>query len=156
LGLAVAVAVGVTAVTYLTAAFDRPPASQPVMVIPQPAATPTVTAATPQPSGDAAAPASVRPPASGGQATEKEFTTTGGTVLARCTEDQVYLVFWSPQPGYRVAHVERGPGGEAEIAFARTGSTPIAVEFQCRDGTPVGRVERDGEHSYSSSPTASR
>ena len=45
------------------------------------------------------------------------FTTPGGTVAAECGSAGAYLEYWSPQQGYAVARVVRGPTLVASVTF---------------------------------------
>jgi hypothetical protein len=72
----------------------------------------------------------------------KVLTSSGGTVLVRCSgkPGQVYLVSWSPAQGYEVNGVQRGPGEEAEIEFESDRSS-VSVHYHCTTNGPVQQIE---------------
>jgi len=66
---------------------------------------------------------------------QRRFTTVGGELTASCTGQVVYLVSWSPAPGYRTDDVRRGPGSVAHLTFE--GSPPPVVAWvKCTAGIP--------------------
>jgi hypothetical protein len=67
---------------------------------------------------------------------QRLLTTPGGTVLARCTGVNAYLVSWSPAQGYRADHAQRGPAPIVEVTF-RTATRHVEVEVHCVAGTPT-------------------
>jgi hypothetical protein len=76
--------------------------------------------------------------------TDKLLWSAGGSVIARCTGSQVYLVSWSPEPGYRVRDVVRGPAAQASVRFDGDDER-VSVSVRCVSGTPVATVTRRGE-----------
>ncbi|WP_326556805.1 septum formation initiator [Micromonospora sp. NBC_01796] len=87
-----------------------------------PAATPTA-----GPSGSAGP----TPPAS-----DRVLSTPGGTVVAQCRGDDVWLVSWAPAQGYAASEVERGPDDDAEVTF-ESSARKIEVRVRCEAGQPV-------------------
>jgi hypothetical protein len=59
----------------------------------------------------------------------------------------VYLVSWSPAQGYRVDHVQRGPGEEAEIEFESDRSS-VSVGYRCTSSGPVQQVDGADSSGY--------
>ncbi|MFY1686786.1 septum formation initiator [Plantactinospora sp. WMMB782] len=96
------------------------------------------TSSSPAPSGG---PVGVSPAPSGGPPTVADgsrrlVVTPGGTVLAECTGQRVWLASWTPAQGYRTGEVERGPDDDAEVTFHGSGGR-IEVEVECAAGRPV-------------------
>lgn len=73
---------------------------------------------------------------------EASFSTSGGTVIARCTGAEAYLVSWSPRPGYRVDRAEQGPDHEVEVRFEGDAGRS-ELKISCSDGTPVAETKDD-------------
>ncbi len=102
--------------------------------------------------GDDDPPASAPPPPSGsasGQRSgaDKLLWSAGGSVIARCTGAQVYLVSWSPEPGYRAHDVVRGPAAQASVRFDGD-DVRVSVSVRCASGTPVATVTRRGDDDH--------
>jgi hypothetical protein len=118
-----------------------------VPVDPAPApATPSSTPGDDDPSGSAppSPPRSAPASATGQQASaDKLLWSAGGSVIARCTGANVYLVSWSPEPGYRAHDVVRGPAAQASVRFDNDDDR-VAVSVGCVSGTPVATVIRRG------------
>jgi len=115
-------------------------------------ATGTSTATT-SPSGKPTATTSTQPPKpshtrSGPSSTVRTISSRGGTVVAECTANRVYLRTWSPFNGYRVADVRRGPAAEAEIQFVNAASE-VNLHVRCSGGVPVGSQEVSGDGATS-------
>ncbi|MDG4788718.1 septum formation initiator [Micromonospora sp. WMMD1102] len=84
---------------------------------------------------------SASPAPSGGPPTAADgsrrlVVTPGGSVLAECTGQRVWLASWTPAQGYRTGEVERGPDDDAEVTFHGSGGR-IEVEVECAAGRPV-------------------
>jgi hypothetical protein len=84
---------------------------------------------------------------------DKLLWSAGGSVIARCTGTQVYLVSWSPEPGYRARDVARGPAPEGSVQFDgddTAGEIEVWVSVRCVRGTPVATVTQriDDDHSH--------
>lgn len=94
------------------------------------------------PSPSAHAPASHyaghRPAAQG-----KVLTSEGGTVVAGCVPDGAYLSWWSPQPGFEVGFVRRGPAPAVKAVF-RSDWGSVTMVISCHDGVPVAASGSDG------------
>jgi len=71
----------------------------------------------------------------------RAFATTGGSAVAECVSGGVRLVSWTPDPGYRVAEVERGPDDDVEVSFAGPAGE-FELKLRCVGVEPVS-VEHD-------------
>lgn len=78
----------------------------------------------------------------------KVLTSAGGTVVAGCPPDGAYLSWWSPQPGFEVAFVYRGPAPMAKAVF-RSDRDSVTMVISCHDGTPVVATGSDGDRHSS-------
>lgn len=104
----------------------------PAVPDPSPSPMPSTTA------GAASHHAAHRPPAQG-----KVLTSAGGTVVAGCGPDGAYLSWWSPQPGFEVAFVYRGPAPMAKAVF-RSDRDSVTMVISCHGGMPVPVTGSDG------------
>ena len=132
-----------------------PPASGPVThhpstslptghVTPVPHATTPASRPSPHAPRPSTSPPTSPPPAS----VTRVLTSSGGSVVVRCTGATVYLVSWSPAQGYRVNEVQRGPGEEAQIDFESDRSS-VSVTYRCTSSGPVQQVDGgDGSSGY--------
>ncbi|MGC5055021.1 septum formation initiator [Micromonospora sp. DT48] len=84
------------------------------------------------------APSSPVPPTGPGTepADRRGFSTVGGSAVAECRPDGVYLVSWSPRQGYRVKDVDRGPDDDADVTFVGP-SGEYELSLRCAAGVPV-------------------
>jgi hypothetical protein len=73
------------------------------------------------------------------------LTSPGGSVVAGCGHDGAYLVSWSPQQGYEVTSVVRGPAYLAQATF-RSGRDTVTMTVSCQDGMPS--AHSDSGHQY--------
>ena len=64
------------------------------------------------------------------------LTSSGGTVVADCRPGGAYLVSWSPDPGYEVGTVIRGPAVTARVTFNSAANSVIMV-VSCSAGVPT-------------------
>ncbi|BCJ58290.1 septum formation initiator [Micromonospora endophytica] len=72
----------------------------------------------------------------------RSFSSPGGSAVAECVPGGVYLSFWSPQQGYRVDDVDRGPDDDAEVTFVGpSGKHELSV--RCVGGVPVLEPDDD-------------
>jgi hypothetical protein len=129
-GAATAVGVGLVALSSVGAsALTGPPDPPARLSAPDPASpTVTSTAVSPTPPRTSSA-------GSGASSSDREFTSTGGTVVARCVDGQAYLVAWSPAQGYHTDSVERGPAPKAKVEFEGQGAE-VELEVICVGGVP--------------------
>ena len=76
----------------------------------------------------------------GAQATATPSSTVlssqGGTVVADCRPAGAYLVSWSPNPGYEVGAVTRGPVMIARVIFNTTANS-VTLMVSCSAGVPT-------------------
>jgi hypothetical protein len=68
-------------------------------------------------------------------AVQRQFTTDGGAISARCTGQQAYLISWSPAPGFHPDDVQRGPGFVAHVTFVGR-DRAVSVRVRCVAGVP--------------------
>lgn len=92
---------------------------------PVPSATPTVSVTT------AAPPQSPQPAGTDGTV----LTSPGGQVVAACEQGGAYLISWSPQQGYEVDTISRGPGAQALVSFETT-LNQVTMTVTCTNGVP--------------------
>jgi len=93
----------------------------------QPAST-----ATPQPAPQASSSPS---PASGGSL----VVSPGGTVMASCQSGLAYLQYWTPDQGYEVSDVIRGPAARASIGFEHL-TAEYVISVTCNGSDLVAKV----------------
>lgn len=105
----------------------RPAATPPPTTVPTAPATPAVPT-TPAPVTTTAAPPA---PTDG-----TVLTSAGGEVVAACPPGGAYLVSWSPQQGYEVGDVTRGPAATARVTFESTASR-VTMVVSCSAGVPA-------------------
>jgi hypothetical protein len=60
-----------------------------------------------------------------------------GQLVVRCDGDIAYLESWSPNPGYRVDDVVRGPAATVSVEFESDSADDVEVVVRCQDGTLV-------------------
>jgi hypothetical protein len=77
-------------------------------------------------------------PSRAANSVERPLSTSGGTVVARCSGDTAYLVSWSPAQGFRMVDANRGPGRTVEVTF-RSATQQFEVEVHCVGGAPALR-----------------
>jgi hypothetical protein len=65
------------------------------------------------------------------------FERTPGRVVVMCDGDQAWLVSWSPNPGYRVDDVVRGPGTQVSVWFESDSFEDVEVVVTCQAGQAV-------------------
>jgi hypothetical protein len=85
-------------------------------------------------------PPSSQPPAS------KVLGSPGGQVVASCPPGGAYLVSYSPQQGYDVSNVVRGPAAAAKVSF-QSWSNSVIMTVTCHAGVPsaTSSVRRGGD-----------
>ncbi|TWH68660.1 septum formation initiator [Micromonospora olivasterospora] len=72
----------------------------------------------------------------GGPRASRQFAVRGGSAVAECGPAGVWLVTWTPAPGYREGEVERGPGHEAKVRFVGPDGR-AELKVRCSGGQPV-------------------
>jgi hypothetical protein len=118
-------------------ATTSPPAatSAPVATFaPVPASLPVATSA-PVPVAPSAQGTATTPPATQTSPGGTVLTSQGGEVVASCQAAGAYLVSWSPQQGYEVGDIWRGPAATARVTFESTTSR-VTMTVQCSAGVP--------------------
>lgn len=80
--------------------------------------------------------------------TTRSLSSPGGTVIAQCQGEQVYLVSWSPAQGWQVDEYVRGPARSTMVQFELDDDSEndrdVTVSITCRSGQPVSsNVEAD-------------
>ncbi len=145
-GAAAAVGVGLLALSWIGDGLTTTTAAalQPETVTRDPSAapssdqpSPTVSGASPSPGGSVSPKPSRSAPVAAptGAQPDRVVTSKGGSAVARCTNGLAYLVSWSPNPGYRVDDVLRGPAVEARVQFEAVGSE-VLLRVKCLNGVP--------------------
>lgn len=84
-------------------------------------------------------------PTSSSAPAPRGLTVPGGSLVAKCTGDQVTLLSWSPDPGYRTDDVVRGPAATASVKFKNDGTENLTA-VTCRDGEPHAETIADEGH----------
>ncbi len=154
-GAGVAVTVGVLALSLINSGFasgavQPVPEDGPILTAPSPSPLPSTSPDSPSPSPSPSraaartAPAAPSPSGSGSPSPSgtggpiRQLASTGGTVIARCTDAGAYLVSWSPAQGFEVDDVHRGPARVAAVAFVSP-DQKVWLAVHCVAGIP----ERD-------------
>lgn len=70
------------------------------------------------------------------------LVSAGGEVVAACQAAGAYLVSWSPQQGYEVGDVTRGPAATARVRFESRVSQ-VTMVVSCSAGVPTATSYRD-------------
>lgn len=73
------------------------------------------------------------------------IASAGGTVVAGCAGAGAYLVSWSPQQGYEVTGVVRGPASTARVTFRST-RTSVTMVISCSGGEPSSATYVHSSH----------
>ncbi len=70
---------------------------------------------------------------------DRTLTSDGGSVVARCSGTDVYLVSWDPAPGYELTKAEHGPKPQVQVIFKQISAdnSKVIMNTQCVDGTPM-------------------
>jgi hypothetical protein len=79
-------------------------------------------------------PMSAQPTASAGPASDHTVVTRGGTIIVRCVQSGVYIVGWSPAPGYQTDDLRRGPAAQVGISFESV-QREVSVNVICQANT---------------------
>lgn len=85
---------------------------------------------------------------------DRLVTSPGGTAIARCTPDGAYLVSWSPEPGYRIDNVNRGPASRVSVRFG-AGENRVILSVTCVGGIPQSHVSHSEDDDHVPLPTPS-
>jgi len=65
-----------------------------------------------------------------------------GTVVATCQAAGAYLISWSPQQGYAVGDVFRGPAATASVQF-ESRTAEVTMRVSCSAGVPSATTSGD-------------
>jgi hypothetical protein len=98
--------------------------------------------ATPAPSQSTSTPApsqSTSTSSSGGTL----LVSPDGSVMAECLPAGAHLLYWSPDQGFQVDDVYRGPAPVARVTFQGVGGAEVVMNVSCANGTPVARLGHD-------------
>jgi len=71
------------------------------------------------------------------------LTSPDGSTEATCMAGGAYLSYWSPQPGFEVDDVMRGPAAVASVTFQGV-SGGVEIRVSCTGGVPVKRLVNIG------------
>jgi len=110
----------------------------------EPTPAPTRTTPTPTPTASPSPSPSTAPAAMPGG---KLLVSAGGSVVAGCGPSGAYLVSWSPQQGYQVEDVVRGPAARPSVTFM-AGSSGVRMVVSCAAGLPsavISTVQGDDD-----------
>lgn len=142
-GAAAVLAVGVTtaAVTVANATSGRDGVLSQQDVarqLGQETGTPVVPRATgtPQATGTPRATGTPQTPVPAADGTVRTLRSRAGQVTARCGDGLAYLEAWSPNPGYRVDEVVRGPAAVASIWIESDSYDDVELLVRCEAGEP--------------------
>jgi hypothetical protein len=70
------------------------------------------------------------------------LASSAGTVVATCQAAGAYLISWSPQQGYEVGDVFRGPAATASVQF-ESRSAEVTMKVSCSAGVPSATTIAD-------------
>lgn len=65
----------------------------------------------------------------------RSLDSPGGSVIARCAGERVYLVSWTPRQGFHSDEAIRGPARTAYVQF-ESEDRDVYVTVRCRHGVP--------------------
>lgn len=82
------------------------------------------------------------PAPSGSASAGTVLASSAGTVVATCQAAGAYLVSWSPQQGYEVDGVSRGPAATASVHFEST-ANEVTMRVTCSAGVPSATTSAD-------------
>lgn len=117
------------------------PSTLPGASPPPPTTSTTPTAQTTTPGATTSDPSATEslgtaPASTSAVAVSRVYSSTAGSVVARCQGSLAYLVSWSPAQGYQVFAEHRGPAATAAVGFGRVGSATF-IHVSCAAGTPL-------------------
>lgn len=70
------------------------------------------------------------------------LASSAGTVVATCQAAGAYLISWSPQQGYDVDNVSRGPAATASVHFESL-ANEVTMTVTCSAGVPSATTRTD-------------
>jgi hypothetical protein len=99
----------------------------------------------PAPSGTPATPGADRSTPPAGDEVTRTLRSQAGQVVVRCDGATAFLEAWSPNPGYRVDDVVRGPATKVSLWIESDSFEDVFVLVTCQAGEPVltDKVEPD-------------
>jgi hypothetical protein len=68
-----------------------------------------------------------------------------GTVMATCQAGGAYLLYWSPDQGFKADDVFRGPAAITSVTF-RGPTSSVVMRVSCPAGTPVAHLYRPSDY----------
>src|SRR5262249_37919494 len=79
------------------------------------------------------------PTATGGQPGDTTLTSDGGSVVARGSGTDGYVVSWQPAAGYSVKKAEHGPKPQVQVSFDPDdkGAKNVTMHVSCSNGVPT-------------------
>jgi hypothetical protein len=77
------------------------------------------------------------PPAPTGDGESHTLSGQSGQMVVRCDGDIAYLESWSPNPGYRVDDVVRGPAASVSVEFESDSDDDVETVVRCQAGRLV-------------------
>jgi serine/threonine-protein kinase len=119
---------------------DSPTANSPTANSPT-ANSPTTDSPTAGATGSASAAATSAAP-SGSTPAGTVLASPEGTVVATCQAGGAYLISWSPQQGYEVGDVFRGPAATASVQF-ESHTSEVTMKVSCSAGVPSATTSGD-------------
>ncbi|MGH3500045.1 MAG: hypothetical protein ACRDQA_03945 [Nocardioidaceae bacterium] len=72
----------------------------------------------------------------------RSLSSTGGSVVVRCTGAMAYLRSWSPRQGFESDEQDRGPARTVSVQFESDDLDEL-VTVTCENGAPVSHVTHD-------------
>jgi serine/threonine-protein kinase len=81
-------------------------------------------------------------PPSGSAPAGTVLASSAGTVVATCQAAGAYLISWSPQQGYEVGDVFRGPAATASVQF-ESRTAEVTMKVSCSAGVPSATTSAD-------------
>ena len=82
--------------------------------------------------------------APGSSGPEQLLRSDGGFVVARCQGGQAYLVSWTPEQGYEIYDVRRGPASITSVEFEGARGH-VRLDVTCDNGVPQAHVQQEAE-----------
>jgi len=73
----------------------------------------------------------------------RTLSTDAAQLVVRCDGDTAHLEAWSPNPGYRVDDVVRGPAPEVYLEIESDVHNDVMVVVRCEAGEPVMDVHEE-------------
>jgi len=129
--LAISASVGASGAPLSPAEVARELAAEGATPAASSSARPTVSPDTPSPTQSTDADDSAAP---------QVFALAPGTVVVRCSAALAELESWTPNPGYRVDDVVRGPASTVSVKFESRTAGEVKVIVSCVGGPTPGKA----------------